>query len=402
VRPESFTERAPGQVVQAEADGRAYWAFVPDRLPPKLDVDWELAALVTDATGALRELNGYGRRMRNPGLLIVPFLQREAVLSSRIEGTQAGMADLYLKEGEQLALPGLTPRPVSPDVREVNNYVRALQEGLRRLPELPVSLRLMRELHAVLMEGVRGQSKHPGEFRQIANYIAPSDTVPIQEARFVPPPVPQMRQTLNELESYLHAEDRYPALVRLALVHYQFETIHPFEDGNGRLGRLLVSLLLIDWGLLSLPLLYLSAYLERHRDEYYDLLYQVSTAGAWSDWLRFFLRGVREQADAAMQLSTALIDVEDNWHGQLAKAGASARAQHLADGLFARPVLSVNDAAEVLGTSYQTARYNINKLLQLGILREASPGTRELMYVATDILDLMVERNAGEPEAGAH
>jgi len=396
VRPESFTKTAPGQVVQAETEGKSYWAFVPDPLPPRIEVDWELAALIADATGALRELNGYGRRMRNPSLLIVPFLQREAVLSSRIEGTQAGIADLYAREGEQLALPGLAPRPVSPDVREVSNYVRALQEGLRRLPELPVSWRLIRELHGVLLEGVRGRNRHPGQFRQTPNYIAPSDTVPIHEARFVPPPVPQMRQALNELEIYLHAQDQYPALVRLALVHYQFETIHPFEDGNGRLGRLLVSLLLIDWGLLSLPLLYLSAYLEKHRDEYYDLLYRVSTAGAWNDWLRFFLLGVREQADAAMRLSGALIDVEESWHSRLAGARASALAQRLADGLFALPVLSVNNAAGLLETSYQTARYNVNKLLELGILREAAPGTREQIYVATDILNLMVEPTADD------
>lgn len=396
MRPESFTKSAPGQVVQSEAEGRAYWAFVPDPLPPKLDVDWELTALVAEATGALRELNGFGRRMRNPNLLIVPFLQREAVLSSRIEGTQAGVADLYGKEGEQLALPGLAPRTVSPDVREVSNYVRALQEGVRRLPDLPVSWRLIRELHGVLLEGVRGRNRHPGQFRQTPNYIAPSDTVPIQDARFVPPPVRQMRQALNELESYLHAQDRYPALVRLALVHYQFETIHPFEDGNGRLGRLLVSLLLIDWGLLSLPLLYLSAYLEKHRDEYYDLLYRVSTAGAWSEWLRFFLLGVQEQAEAAMRLSAALIDVEESWHSRLAEARASALAQRLADGLFAMPAISVNDAAGLLDTSYQTARYNVYKLVKLDILREAAPGTREQMYVATDILNLMVEPNAGE------
>lgn len=398
MNPNDLTDNAPGQLIQADWQGKAFWAFVPDPLPPDLPLDWALAGLIAEATGALRELAGVGQRMRNPDLLIVPFVQREAVLSSRIEGTQAGIADLYAHEANQLTLPGLGQRPVSPDVREVSNYVRALREGVRRLPELPVSLRLLRELHAILMDSVRGETRLAGEFRVTPNYIAPTRATPIEEARFVPPPVPQMQEALSRLERYLHAEDHYPAVVRLALVHYQFETIHPFEDGNGRLGRLLVSLLLLDWGLLPLPLLYLSAYLERHRDTYYELLYRVSTRGTWREWLEFFLTGVREQAREATDLAVELGRIEETWRQRLAEARASALAQRLADSLFRMPIVTVNDAAELLGVIYETARYSVLKLVEVGILRPVSSAKRGQQYVADDIVREMVGRQSAGRE----
>jgi len=399
VRPEDIGDNASGEVVRAEWQGESYWAFVPAPLPPKLAVDWQLAALTAEATGALRELAGIGRRMRNPNLLIYPFVQREAVLSSRIEGTQANMADVYAFEANQLALPGMAQRAVSADTREVVNYVLAMQEGIRRLEELPVSLRLIQQLHAVLMEGVRGQTRHPGEFRRVPNYIAQSQTTSIQDARFVPPPVPQMHSALDDLEKYLHARDEYPPVVRLALVHYQFEAIHPFEDGNGRLGRLLVSLLLIGWRLLPLPLLYLSAYLERHRDQYYDLLYAVSTRGQWREWVAFFLTGIIEQSQDATDMAAKLMNIEETWRQRLADARASALAQRLADDLFRMPVLTIPDAAKVLGVSYQTARYNVQKLVDVGILQPVGVERYGKSYVGEDIFRLMVGR-ADEASSG--
>ncbi len=385
MRPQDFAENAPGRVVEAEWQGKVHWAFLPDRLPPELEIDWGLAALIAEATGALSRLQGAGARMRNPDLLIAPFLQREAVLSSRIEGTRAGMADLYAAEANQHALPE-EGGPVSPDVREVSNYVLALREGVERLDTLPVSLRLIQDLHATLLRDVRGERHHPGEYRRVPNYIAASDATPIDEARFVPPPPVDMRRALEDLEVYLHADNRYPAVVRLALVHYQFEAIHPFEDGNGRMGRLLVSLLLLDWGLLTQPLLYLSAYLEEHREAYYDLMYRVSTRGAWRDWLAFFLTGLRDQAQAAIGMVTELTEVEDRWRERLATARASALAQRLAEGLFATPVLTVQRAAELLQSPNITARYNVERLADLGILRRGRTDRRPQLYYADDIL----------------
>jgi len=386
VRPEDVGARAPGEVVRAEWQGRPYWAYVPAPLPPPLEIDWPLAALVAEATGALCELAGVGRRMRNPNLLIYPFLQREAVLSSRIEGTQAGLTDLYAYEARQAALPGVAPPAEAGDVREVQNYVRALQHGMARLAEVPVSLRLIQELHAVLLEGVRGESRHPGAFRRVPNYIAASRSTAIEEARFVPPPVAEMHAALDALEKYLHASDEYPNVVRLALVHYQFEAIHPFEDGNGRLGRLLVSLLLIDWGILPLPLLYLSAYLERQREAYYDLLYAVSTRGAWREWVTFFLAGIIEQARDATQMAVALTEIEETWHERLFEARASALAQRLADHLFRMPILTVSDAAALLGVQWHTARYNVRRLVEVGLLKPLGGDAHGQQYAAEDIL----------------
>ncbi|MHB0856628.1 MAG: Fic family protein [Anaerolineae bacterium] len=397
MKPEDFATNAPGKIVQAEWQGHAYWAFVPAPLPPQVDVDWELAALVAEATGALRELAGVGRRMRNPNLLIYPFIQHEALLSSRIEGTQANIADVYAYEAEQLSLPGVTPPHVGQDVQEVVNYVRAMQYGVNRLESIPMSLRLVRELHGVLMEGVRGQARNPGEFRRVPNYIAQSQATAIQEARFVPPPAPEMRDALDHLEGYLHTTDKYPDLVRLAFIHYQFETIHPFEDGNGRLGRLLISLLLIDWKLLPLPLLYLSAYFERYRDRYYDLLYTISTRALWRDWISFFLRGVIEQSQDAARMAIALADIEETWRHRLADARASATAQRLADSLFRMPILSVSDAAKVLDVSYQTARYNVQKLVDVGILRSAGREQYGKEYTSEDIWRLMREHGSETP-----
>ncbi len=394
MRPDDFTESAPGRVVRGEWQGRPYWAFVPDPLPPDLPIDWALASAIAESTGALKELQGVGARMRNPDLLIGPFLRREAVLSSRIEGTQAGIADVYAHEASRPVLPG-GDTPVSPDAREVSNYVMALREGVRRLPSLPVSRRLMRELHGVLLRGVRGEARHAGEFRRVPNYIAASAATPIDAARYVPPPPAEMEVALDDLEAYLHAGNTYPPVVRLALVHYQFEAIHPFEDGNGRLGRLLVSLLLLDWGLLPQPLLYLSAYLERHRATYYDLLYGVSTRGAWRDWLHFFLAGIRDQAHEAIAMVGELTSVQDAWRTRLTEAGAGARAQSLADGLFERPVLTVQDAAGMLGSGYTTARYSVERLTDLGILHRATSPGRTRWYYAADILRI-VQRGAEE------
>jgi Fic family protein len=224
--------------------------------------------------------------MPNPHLLIGPFMRREAVLSSRIEGTQADIVDLYAYEVGQLPLPGMELPPSEGDVREVLNYVHALEYGLERLNTLPVSLRLIRELHDRLLTGVRGEHATPGEFRRRQNWIGrPGCT--LNEATFVPPPVPQMRNALDAFEKYLNSGDLHPPLVRLALAHYQFEAIHPFVDGNGRIGRLLISLLLVQWDLMPLPLLYLSAFFHRHRQDYYERLMAVSERDAWRDWILF-------------------------------------------------------------------------------------------------------------------
>jgi Fic family protein len=248
-----FENSPSGRLVRA-IDG--YRAFVPNPLPPKLDWSDALVSLTSKADLALGTLSGLGENLPNPHLLIYPFVRKEAVLSSRIEGTLSSLSDLLLFEA--------TRAEKQRDVKEVQNYVDAVEYGLKRLEELPLSLRLIRELHSILMRGVRGERATPGEFRQSQNWIGPPGCT-LNDATFVPPPVPEMKDALDRLEKFLHADSQLPPLVELALIHYQFETIHPFLDGNGRIGRLLITLFLCQRGILKKPLLYLSAFFERHR-----------------------------------------------------------------------------------------------------------------------------------------
>jgi Fic family protein len=385
MNPDRFRSSPSGKVIKVGRGEAAYWAYVPNPLPPDLEPDWELASLLSEADRALSELAGVGRTLPNPHLLIGPFVRREAVLSSRIEGTITGITDLYAFEAGQLPLPGLDSAPPRADAQEVLNYVRALEHGLERVKTLPVSLRLMRELHERLLQGVRGEHATPGEFRRSQNYIGPPYS--LTEARFVPPPVEQMEGCLDAFERYLHQPGlTHPPLVRLALIHYQFEAIHPFVDGNGRIGRLLISLLLVEWGLLSLPLLYLSAYFEQHRDEYYDLPMAVSERGAWREWIRYFLLGVGEQARDAVARATRLQDLRNSWRDQLAKTSRSTLLPRLADHLFTSPVLTVAEAQEHLGASYPAAKSNIDRLVQAGILRQAGEASYGKTYLAPEIL----------------
>lgn len=366
----------------------AYWAFVPHDLPPALDWDTKLVSVVAEAERSLGELAGLGRNIPNPHLLVAPFVRREAVLSSRIEGTQADIADLYGYEAGQLTLPGF-PKPTASesDLREVLNYVMALEYGLQRLGELPVSLRLIRELHERLLRGVRGEHYEVGAFRDRQNWIGPNEC-PLSEAEFVAPPVPQMHRSLQALESYLHRDDSYAPLVRLAFIHYQFEAIHPFVDGNGRIGRLLLSLLLVHWGLLPLPLLYLSAFFERHRDEYYDLLMAVSERGEWKEWVTFFLRGAAEQARDATSRAVQMHELRADWSKRLV-AARSALPSRLADMLLETPLVSIPQVQHALEVTYPTAQSNVQKLVDADILRQLGESSYGKTYVAWEIFDII-------------
>lgn len=384
-----FQKSPSGKLLQVGQGETAYRAFVPHSLPPELALDAELVRTLSDADRALGELAGLGRTMPNPNLLIGPFIRREAVLSSRIEGTQADLTDLYAYEAGQLSLPGLKPSPSESDVREVLNYVRALEYGLERLNTLPVSLRLIRELHERLMEGVRGEKATPGEFRRSQNWIGKPGCT-LNEADFVPLPVAEMNEALDAFEKYLHAENSYPPLIRLALIHYQFEAIHPFLDGNGRIGRLLISLLSVNWNLLPSPLLYLSAFFERHRQDYYDLLMAVSERGAWHDWLLFFLRGVAQQSRDAISRAKQLQDLQLAWRERLTQVRVSALTLRLADSLFVSPLLTIPEAQRLLGVKqYRSAQQNVEKLVAAGILRQIGKPSYGKTFIADEILKII-------------
>jgi len=297
MKPNEFHNRKVGQVIRTQ---NGYWAFIPAPLPPEIEWTTPLISTLSEADRELSRLTTLAGNFPFPRLLVQPFIRREAVLSSRIEGTRASLMDLYHYESAQLTF--LEP---ADDVREVHNYVLALDYGLERLKTLPVSLRLIREAHAKLMEGVRGGNLTPGQFRKTQNWIGPAGRT-IETAKYVPPPVDEMQNALNDMEKFIHAETGVPILARAGMIHYQFEAIHPFLDGNGRIGRLLMMLLFHEWNVLSQPLLNLSAYFERYRQEYYDRLLAVSQQGNWEEWLRFFLRGISVQSQDSVFRMTRL------------------------------------------------------------------------------------------------
>src|SRR3984893_4404055 len=290
-----FRAPAAGRLVRSLAGDVA---FVPAPLPPELTFDRALVMAISRADTALSELAGVGRLMPNPHLFIAPYLRREAVYSSRIEGTRTNLEQLLLEEA--------SPTPARDnDVREVQNYVVALEYGLKRLDELPLSLRLVRELHARLMAGGSREQDRPGLFRTEQNWIGGTT---IESATFVPPPAEHLNEALDAWEGYLH-DHNLPDLVQIALIHEQFEAIHPFRDGNGRLGRLLIPLFLMERKRLPQPLLYVSGFFESNRRTYYDLLQAVRTDGGWRDWLMFFLEAVERSAEAALQQASQVLDL---------------------------------------------------------------------------------------------
>jgi Fic family protein len=379
MQPSDFKQDEHGNVIQAP---QGYWAYVPNPLEPPLDLNLPLVQKLAEADRSLGELAGVARTLPNPHLLIGPFLRREAVLSSRIEGTHASLSDLLFFETAQLR------EKEVPDVREVANYVNALEYGLRRLNKLPISLRLIREIHKKLMAGVRGEHRTPGEFRQSQNWIGPSGCT-LLDATYVPPPVPEMLEALDSLEKYFHVESELPPLLRLALIHYQFEAIHPFVDGNGRVGRLLTTLILCAEGLLQQPLLYLSAYFEQHRQEYYDLLLGVSQRGEWHRWAAFFLDAIATQSRDAIQRSDRLLSLWQKYRERMQEARASALLLQLVDELFAYPVITNRIASDKLSITPRSAQKNIEKLIASKILQEATGKQRNRVYVASEIISII-------------
>lgn len=381
--PAEFTAESPGRVIRTD---RGYFAFVPAPLEPEIQLDLELVGALSAADRAVSELAGIARTLPNPHLLIRPFIRREAVLSSRIEGTQASLSDLLFFEAANLG------ETEVPDVREVANYVHALEHGLARLDVLPLSLRLLREMHERLLTGVRGSEQTPGEFRRSQNWIGAPGCA-LMDATFVPPPVHEMEQALFSLEEYLHTPSRLPALIRLALIHYQFEAIHPFLDGNGRVGRLLVTLLLCTEGILRQPLLYLSAFFDRHRPDYYRHLLAVSREGRWTDWIKFFLRAVTVQSRDAVDRSDRLLALWQTYRERLQAVRASALLLQLVDNLFQLPVTTNNLTVKQLSVTPRSAQLNIEKLVDAGILREATGNRRNRVYVAHQVVEIC----GGEP-----
>jgi Fic family protein len=352
-----------------------YRAFIPAPLPPDppLVIDAELTRLLSEADHALGRLDGVTSILPNPDLFVAMYVRHEAVLSSQIEGTQSTLEDVLQFEID----PKGQERPK--DVEEVVNYVRAMNYGLKRLEELPLSLRLIREIHAQLLEGVRGAMRTPGEFRRSQNWIGPANCT-LATATFVPPPVHEMHEALDNLEKFLH-DTTFPVLIHCGLAHAQFETVHPFLDGNGRVGRLLITFLLCQRGILKRPLLYLSHYLKFHRAEYYDRLMAIRNDGHWEQWLKFFLKGVAEVSRSATENARRILNLREKHQGLIfTKVANQAKAIGLLDYLFEQPIVTVRLVEEHLQCAFVTAGRLLDQFADLGIVSEITGGQRNRRY----------------------
>ncbi len=358
-----------------------YVAFRPQPLPRELALDGPTVLALSDADAALGRLVGAGRLLPAPHLLVTPYLAREAVASSRIEGTQASLSDVF-EAGATDAVPNA-------DLQEVRNYIAAVEHGIARLPDLPLSMRLLRECHGVLMSGVRGAEKTPGELRQSQNWIGAASAT-VADAAFVPPPPEDLGPTLQAWETYIHdPEPRLPLLIRSALLHYQFETIHPFLDGNGRLGRVFVVLHLLQEQRITAPLLYLSAHLEQNRTTYYERLQAVREQGEVQEWLQFFLQAISTQAADAVTRAEDLLDLREEFRSRL--RGKRSRATEVVDLLFGNPVMTVRIVVNRLGVTPQGATLLLRQLVEAKILDQPRTGPgRRTRYTCQALMTVLV------------
>lgn len=369
-----------GKIVVA---GTGYTAFIPNPLPPQFEWTTDLVNGLSRADHLLGKLSREGSRLPNPHLLMRPFIVREAVLSSKIEGTLATIGEILADEaGEQV-------KQSPADLQEVKNYIIALDYGLQRMNEFPLSLRLIKEIHANLMQGVRGSHATPGEFRRTQNWIgAPGCTM--MTAKYVPPTPDELITTLGDFEHFLH-DRTLPPLIHIGLCHYQFEAIHPFLDGNGRVGRLLIILLLIERGILPSPLLYISAFFEATRNEYYKQLYDVSAHGTWQNWLLYFLNGIATQSEDVLSRAERINTIIDEWYTTTCGTSSSSVLHNIITQCAINPFLTVKKVSQDSDIAFTTAQRAINKLEKLGIIQQTSEGKRGRIYCATQILAILEE-----------
>jgi Fic family protein len=367
-----------------------YEAFIPDPLPPALTWTPDLVGILSAADRAVGQLAGEGSHLANPHLLIRPFVKREAVLSSKIEGTLSTLGELLRADA------GAAVERSPDDLREVANYVAALEYGLKRLATLPLSLRLVREIHARLLEGVRGDQATPGKFRRSQNWIGPPGST-LSNASYIPPPPGEMMTCLGDWERSLH-DTSLPPLAHIALLHCQFEAIHPFLDGNGRVGRLLITMFLVERSVLPTPLLYLSAFFEATRRDYHDQLRGVTERSEWEVWLRYFLTGVARQAEDALSRTQRINNLLSQWRRAVRGSGSKAPAE-LIDLLAENPYWMINKVAERLGVAYTTAQRAVEKLVSLSVLNQISEGKRDRVYCAQPIMDILDEPASLVPKA---
>lgn len=383
----TFSSKRSGTIVKQPT---GYKAFIPAPLPPTppLGLDGEIMSLLSNAALHLGRLNGLTSIIADPDLFVYLYVRKEALLSSQIEGTQCSLEDVLEevdgpKDGED------STKHLRPELEEVSNYVTAMNRGLARLNEIPVSTRLIKEMHAVLMSGVRGSNKTPGEFRITQNWIG-SPGANLNTAQFVPPPPHEVAQGMSALEKYIHEDDGMPPLIRAALVHAQFETIHPFLDGNGRLGRLLITFVLCYWGVMEKPLLYLSYFFKANRTEYYSRLTAVRTKGDWEGWVKFFLRGVTETSQMANQAALDIHRVHQRDLEKIRSAGGGPSVAQIFNVLCRFPIATIPELQKAISASNQvTPNRAIQSLIDLGIVRQSGTNQRNRKFVYSEYLSII-------------
>lgn len=355
--------------------------FIPNRLPPEIKFDKKLVLSLSRADAKLGKLSGVGLLLPNPNLLIMPYLRKEALMSSRIEGTRISLSDLLLSEAKGT-------EENTPDAFEVVNYIRAVQYGLEKIEKDQLNLELIREMHKILMQGVRGKDKFPGEYRNIQNWIGPRNGT-VQEATFVPPGPEDVPSLMNDLISYLNLDDGIPLLIKCALMHYQFETIHPFCDGNGRIGRALITLYLCKKKLIIKPLLYLSGFFEANKREYTSILLKTNKEGSFEEWIDFFLEAVTVQSEDALNRASKMQKLREEYRQKTQDQFQTSSLAKLIDNLFINPYITITQAEKILEVTYPTAKRLIEILIRLEILSSVGKQERNKIFVAHEILRII-------------
>ncbi len=363
-----------------------YKAFIPSNLPPNppINIDSEMQELLQDATMLLARLDGIAYTLPNSEIFIAMYVKKEALLSSQIEGTQASLEDIF--EFER----GTKPENIN-DVSEVINYIKALDFGIQRLDEIPMSLKLIKELHAIILQKTRGANKTPGEFKKSQNWIGSAGCT-LNNAAFVPPPPKEALDAMGQLEKYMHKQSHLPVLIDCALIHYQFETIHPFLDGNGRVGRLLITFYLYWKDILKKPLLYMSYYLKKNRQEYYDRLTLVRKNDDYEQWIKFFLKGIIEISQSAIENTRRILDLKDQHQKIILKHKSPTLTKiMLLNKLFRTPIISINEVQKEFKITHQSASKLISSFEQLGILKEITGKKRDRKFAYNKYLEILSE-----------
>jgi len=387
MNPKEFNTTRAGEIFEHQDQGETIVTFLPSPLPPEIRYEEEMVRLVEEAASNLNDLKGTGRNLSNPNIFIQPYILKEAVISSQIEGTRTSFEEAVIQADEEVKDTRETR-----DLQEVRNYAEALEYGMDRLEKEPLTVDLIKRIHEKLMSGVRGEQRSPGEFREKQVHIGEIG-VSREDADFVPMPPEKIEEAMEELIKFIQEDHSMPYLVKSALIHYQFETIHPFEDGNGRMGRLLIILDMLNKDKLTQPLLYLSEYFNNNEIRYYDKLQNVREKGDYEEWIKFYLRAVKNQSRKSTETAVKILEKKEDYRNKLRERGVPENCMNLMEEMFDLRSRTISDISEELDVSYHTARSYIRELKEEGIAEQLEREGREQHYILGEILDMMDEQS---------